>query len=142
MNKLIRKTNYNTIKEQIQDITKRLEELEIRHKKESILIEEEIVSIKEELIQIVNSIPDSDNQRFIQVGSTVRITNNYKSEYGVIGEVVKFKKDWVWIKDVNDQIHRRAHFNVEFLKNELNDYETNDAKYFGGTGFRSKKERK
>ena len=73
----------NIVKQQIQEITKRLEELEIKHKKESDLIKEELASIRQSLVNVGNAIPDQENSRTIQIGSTAQITNNYKGEYDI-----------------------------------------------------------
>ena len=74
--------------------------------------------------------------KILEIGNTIRIVNNYKSEYGIIGEVTRITKTRVWISDKNGNIHRRAPFNVEPLKYDLDQYQTRgDSKYFGGKGF-------
>ena len=129
------------IDQRIQDITTKLEQLKINYIRETNKLKEEIAEVKLQLEQEETNefrVPREED-RSITLGSTVRITNNYKGEYGVIRTAVtSIDKYWVWIKDPLETEHKQIHKNVERLKYDIREYRVQGNRYYGSTGFKKR----
>ena len=133
-------SNNGPIDKRIQEITAKLEQLEIDYLRESRQLKEEIAQVKLHLDQEETNAfrAPKEEDRTVTLGSTVRITNNYKGDYGVIGTVTSIDKYWIWITDPSGKEHKSIYKNVERLKHDLREYRVQDNRYYGSTGYKKR----
>ena len=135
------KSNKDSTDKRIQEITTKLEQLEVNYIRESRQLKEEIAEVKLHLergeINKFHATKEEDQfhatkeeDRTIKLGSTVRITNNYKGGYGIIGKATSVDNYWVWITNPLKEEHKRAHRNVEKLKHDVGEYRIQGNQYY------------
>ena len=116
------------IEADLQDVTNILTSLNIKYERTSKELKEEIATLKQEISRTKDTIvPRTENNNLpssLELGGSVRITNNYKSQYGTIGRIRRLNQTWVWIEDCQGRINQRARKNIETLRHDINKYNT------------------
>ena len=117
----------------IRKLTERLEHLNLKFNRDSNQIKEEIEKLRDRIDETENSeneITDftgRDNpDQVVRIGTSIRIINNYKGQYGILGRVTRLDPNnyWVWFEDRKGKAYRRARINVEILKHDIDYYTT------------------
>ena len=145
--------NYNAKRDQLnnklQDITDRLESLEIYYKRETKYLKSELKKLSTDLRELEESgfeTPDEfeqpkeikaevvvpvaqavtqENRRKLlkfEKGFVASISNTYKGEYGTVGIVKKITPDFVTITDASGKEHTRAPKNLDILAQDAVEY--------------------
>ena len=123
------------LESQLDKVTLRLENLLLNTQKESKQLTEEIEQLRDSLERAkIEQIDSAVNiNRKLEVGSTVRIRDNYKGKQGIIGTVYRTDKTgyWYWLRDNKGDSHRKAGINLEVLKYDLEYYPNESIKWHG-----------
>ena len=128
--------NSNQINSRIQEIADRLDQLEINYVRETNNLLSELADIRRVLRQTV--VPEEPTERIpvaavrveeeeqfyqaeeysvaeepFDIGDIVEITNRYKGKKGTVGNIVKIKNNWIYLKDLDNEVHQRDRNNVK-----------------------------
>ena len=129
----------------LQEITSKLESLEIYYKRETEQIKSDIARLSTDLRELEESDYDTaDEYEQIQAhvvpvarkvgniivtdsssfekGYVAKITNTYKGEYGTVGIVKTISPDFITIVDCVGKEHRRAPKNLIILAQDVDEY--------------------
>ena len=142
-----------SIKTEIQELTERFNQLEIYYKKESKSIKNRIRTLQQlldidedsgfvtadkeetqEILQIPQVTHTYTTANYfnlnpldiaIEKGVIVWVTNNYKSFFGLVGEVNRYSDTWVWFIDSSGKENKRIYKNLEVVAQNVKEYNKN-----------------
>ena len=129
-----------SIEKKIDNITRRLDTLELNYKRETTILKEELEQVREEINYVsdeeyisaledepepvkavlVKETPEPQKLEKVKKGDYVRITNHYKGkhgyQYGTVGKVTKIRGYWVYFTDKLGRDHQQSRSNVNKVK--------------------------
>ena len=117
----------NSMNTRIQELNSRFEALELYYKKESTSIRNELNILKNSIKKDVECGKPSLTSNYykniskvaLETGVIVRLNNTYKGLYGLVGEVNRFTKSWVWFVDSSGTENKRAPGNGDIVARDV-----------------------